>query len=492
MPGRHDEATWERAERRAKRIRRNLRRRLWRIRWRFGRRKRVRESLERMRKRDPEDNARLAVPEGEHVLWPVLWVTEIYGPSHIPGLRSAITALGLDSDPTDIGRYLGELIKGGRTGYGGWSRAGEYTPKDRPIPGLGAIATDLPESFEQASPVFFGVSNGITVSVTTFRLSQSAAKALDVIMRTQHASIVRLPSEEHVDVELVKEEAVGSKRLEIRGQAEAWLRRHFPGAFAEGLADSFPCWDLLLTEKELLCHDGPARKGWPQSLGFGFTPLRWTSEELPGLMLCDPEPFTRRDQAVKTFTGRRSQVFELDPGYNGPPELSGAIHRLEEELAPLMILWSLQLGLLAHERRFAEMRDALTAKRPIWTLGLKQLETTVLPSSLDLRALAKASTNQVARSLLIRDAPTFSDEDVLADIRRTEPSHKDFFKTTSSQIAETAAVAIDEMDQIVATTRNVADVVVARTNLRLQAAVLVLSVAVIALTVVQVVVALND
>jgi acetamidase/formamidase len=48
------------------------------------------------------------------------------------------------------------------------------------------------------------------------------------------------------------------------------------------------------------------------------------------------------------------------------------------------------------------------------------------------------------------------------------------------------------MDQIVAATRNMADVVVARTNLRLQAAVLVLSVAVIALTVVQLVVALND
>jgi len=185
-------------------------------------------------------------------------------------------------------------------------------------------------------------------------------------------------------------------------------------------------------------------------------------------------------------------VLELDPGYNGPPELSGAIHRLEEELAPLMILWSLQLGLLAHQRRFAEMRDALTAKRPIWTLGLKQLETTVLPSSLHLRALAKAGTNQVARSLLIRDAPTFSDEDLLADIRGREPSHDEFFETTSSQIVETAAVEIDEMDQILATTRNIADVVVARTNLRLQAAVLVLSVAVIALTVVQIVVALND
>jgi acetamidase/formamidase len=62
----------------------------------------------------------------------------------------------------------------------------------------------------------------------------------------------------------------------------------------------------------------------------------------------------------------------------------------------------------------------------------------------------------------------------------------------SSHIEETAAAAIDEMDQIVAATRNMADVVVARTNLRLQAAVLVLSVAVIALTVVQIVVALND
>ena len=464
----------------------------WRGQWRLGRRKRVRESLERMRERDPEDNARLALPEGEEVLWPVLWVTEIYGPSHIPGLRSAITALGLDTDPTQIGRYLGELLKGGRTGYGGWSPAGEYTPKDRPIPGLGAIATDLPESFERASPVFFGVSNGITVSVTTFRLSQSAAKSLDVLMRKEYASVVRLPHEEHVNVEFVKEEAIGAKRLEIRGQAEAWLQRHFPGAFGEGLAKGFPCWDLLLTENEPLFDDGPGRTGWRRPLGFGFTPLRWASEDLPGLTLCDPEPFTRRDQATKTFVGRRSEVVELDPGYNGPPELGGAIHRLEKDLAPLMILWSLQLGLLAHERRFGEMRDALTAKRPMWTLGLKDLETTVLPSSLDLRALAKAGTNQGARSLLIRNAPTFSDEDVLAEIRGREPRHQEFFEATSSQIEETAAAAIDEMDQIVATTRKMADVVVARTNLRLQAAVLVLSVAVIALTVVQIVVALND
>jgi hypothetical protein len=185
-------------------------------------------------------------------------------------------------------------------------------------------------------------------------------------------------------------------------------------------------------------------------------------------------------------------VVALDPGYNGPPELGGAIHRLEEDLAPLMIIWSLQVGLLAHERRFGEMRDALTAKRPIWTLGLKDLKTTVLPSSLDLRALAKPGTNQTVRSYLIREAPTFRDEDVLTKIRGREASHQEFFDAMSSRIEETAAAAIDEMDQIVAATRNMADVVVARTNLRLQAAVLVLSVAVIALTVVQMVVALND
>jgi hypothetical protein len=491
MPERDNEATRGPAQRQAKHMRK-LRKRLWRVRSRLGRRKRVRESRERMRERDPEDNARLALPEGEQVLWPLLWVTEIYGPSHIPRLRSAITALDLDTDPTHIGRYLGELLEGGRTGYGGWSRAGEYTPKDRFLPGLGAISADLPDSFERASPVFFGVSNGITVSVTTFRLSQSAAKSLDVLMRKEYASVVRLPREEHVDAEFVKEEAIGTKRLEIRGQAEAWVQRHFPGAFGEGLAKRFPCWDLLLTENEPLFDDGPGPPGWRRPLGFGFTPLRWASEDLPGLTLCDPEPFTRRDQAIKAFVGRRSQVIALDPGYNGPPELGGAIHRLEEDLAPLMIISSLQLGLLAHERRFGELRDALTAKRPIWTLGLKDLKTTVLPSSLDLRALAKAGTNETARSYLIREAPTFRDEDVLMKIRGRDPSHQEFFDAMSSRIEETAAAAIDEMDQIVAATRNIADVVVARTNLRLQVAVLVLSVAVIALTVVQLVVALND
>ena len=445
-----------------------------------------------MRKHDPDDNADLALPEGERVLWPALWVTEIYGPSHIPGLRSAISALELDTDPTQIGRYLGELLAGGRTGYGGWSRAGEYTPKDRPIPGLGAIATDLPESFERASPVFFGVSNGTTVSVTTFRLSRSAAKSLDVLMRKEYASVIRLPHEERVDVEFVKEEAIGAKRLEIRGQAEAWLQRHFPGAFGEGLAEGFPCWDLLLTENEPLFDDGPGRTGWRRPLGFDFSPLRWTSEDLPGLTLCDPEPFTRRDQATKAFVGRRSEVVQLDPGYNGPSELEGAIHRLEEDLSPLMIYWSLQLGLLAHEGKFGEMRDALTTKRPMWTLGLRSLETTILPSSLDLRALARAGTNHEARSVLIRDAPRFNDEDVLAETRGREPRHQEFFKTISSQIEETAAAAIDEMEQIVGATRKMADVVVARTNLRLQAAVLVLSIAVIALTIAQIVIALND
>jgi hypothetical protein len=48
------------------------------------------------------------------------------------------------------------------------------------------------------------------------------------------------------------------------------------------------------------------------------------------------------------------------------------------------------------------------------------------------------------------------------------------------------------MNEIVTTTRNMAKVVVARTHLRLQAAVLVFSVAVRALTVLQIDVALND
>jgi len=76
-------------------------------------------------------------------------------------------------------------------------------------------------------------------------------------------------------------------------------------------------------------------------------------------------------------------------------------------------------------------------------------------------------------------------------MREREPRHQKFFEAMSSRIEESAAAAIDGMDQILGATRNMADVVVARTN-RLQAAVLVLSVAVIALTVVQLVVALND
>ena len=43
----------------------------------------MRESLQHMRERDPKDNADLALPEDEGILWPVLWIAEIYGPSHI-------------------------------------------------------------------------------------------------------------------------------------------------------------------------------------------------------------------------------------------------------------------------------------------------------------------------------------------------------------------------------------------------------------------------
>ena len=100
------------------------------------------------------------------------WVTEIYGPSHIPGLRSAITALGLDSDPTHIGRYLDELLKGGRIAYGGWSRAGEpqrargtRRTVNRCDLGLDALSLLSDLDHEPGSSRHRGVSQSFGVSV---------------------------------------------------------------------------------------------------------------------------------------------------------------------------------------------------------------------------------------------------------------------------------------------------------------------------------------
>ena len=499
-PGRHSRGMTEpqgdaKAERPISRFIERGRRRLrsWRVRaqLRLGRRKQRREMRERLREHDDRDNAEVALPDGEKIYWPAFWMAELYGPSHIPKLIEALERLGLDTRP-DVGNYVLELLRQGRIGYGGWSRAGDY----RPASGqeyLGARKSDLPEDFKLAQPFLHGISDGITVSITAFFLADEASTCLDELMRKEFVSEVRpiKGGDQHITADWAKEEAIGAKRMQFRRNAETWVSRHFPGAFAQGLDEQFPVWDCVVTEKEPILTDGRGRSGWRQPLGYSFVPERWTTSELPGLTLCDPRSGRRRDEATRTLTGLRQDFVALDETGGAPRDVEGALHMIQLSLNHLFAYWTLHLALSAQQRRFGEVRDALNKRRPFWSAGLKDLEKTVLPRSLDLQALVKATTNKTTRSMLERDAPAFRDVDVFAQMSNRKPKRTKFFKALSKWLSDQAETAQDEAGAVVSATRAMADVVVARTNIRLQVAVLILSVAVIALTAVQIVIALN-
>jgi hypothetical protein len=456
------------------------------LRWRLGERKRRRWDLNEVRRHDDEENARTTPGEDEAVHWPTLWMAEIYGPTTVQALTDGLKRMGLPKRMEPGARGLLESLERGRVGRGGgWVTPGHFK-RAGGKPNPGAIPTDLPVHFDSAQPFFFHVGGGVTVMIIGFHLAEDASDVLNRLLNQWFTGDVRPEKSGQwiVGADRVKEEAIGGARDMIRSDAQNWIRRRMPGAYAAGLADEFPTWDLLITAKDPLFGE-EAGRDWRETLGFGFVWDRWQSRNLSDLALCVPSLHDHSAKPKPAFTGVLEDLLSLCDRPGGwPPGLAAVAHELVSDLPPLLAYWTLLSALEDQDQRFAKIRDDL-GRRQRWRAGkaLRRLEEQVLPGSFDLQAIARAAKDVDTRRYLGREAPRFESAQALQE--RSEPPADPvaFFDRLAALMPAQADTILSAAHDIVSATQTKSDILLARVNLRLQHIVLLLTVAVIGLTI---------
>ncbi len=376
----------------------------WRVKRRITRRRDIREAERIHREMDAEENEQVALPEGERVYWPCMWLTELYAPSHASSLVKAVELFeaGSSSIFLHAGRRSG-WVERARTWTGGHSNLGDFRHVTR-FPFM-RQRVKLPRAFTSMHAELAHVAPGITVLSMQFVLAGEEQESLDRIMRSSYETRVtplkdRPGGQEVRGPEHRKQDEVEAARYKIRSVAREWVADVAPGLFSDLKASRPPAWDLLLTRKSPLNAVSPFDKRWREVLGLGNCMDEWQPDQLDALRLVRPfdHRIGNRSEVVPSLIGIEGDAFKMLEGQHMGEGVSGLAALADRHLVDHLSLWTLLIALEAHESQFAGIRDELAAPTRWWSAGkkLRRLRSEVMPMSFDLRSLGDASQNERA------------------------------------------------------------------------------------------------
>ncbi len=359
------------------------------IRSRLSRKRLLREAAERI---DAwrVDNPSTVPPEAEHLLWPALWMVEVFLPAHAEGLARSIKALGWDQQRgmgrSDALHWLREARA--RGGPSMVSPGAFLSP--RPLaPGAIALASriDIPETFRSLEPTFIQLGPGVTVLVARFLLAEEDRSCLEDALREPakaRARAVGWTGHQVSPPSVVRLERLGDARERVRQAAASWLASNLRGVFAERGSEP-PSWDLITSEREPLSPPKLAHDDWRQGLGLGFGTDRWTfNPPNEDLVLATPG-LRETSKPTRTFCALRRKLIEAVAGTD--PDLEGAVHWLSESTAPILALWGVVDAVREYEVALSEPRDRPWGRRESYRSTrryLEQIRSGVLPAARDL------------------------------------------------------------------------------------------------------------
>lgn len=363
---------------------------------------------------DADEIERVALPEGEHISWPCMWVTELFAPSHARSLVEAVELLEASNSSIFLhsNRKAG-WVERARASTGGYSNLG-YIRRASHLP-FSRQRVRLPKPFSSMHAELAHVAPGISVLSMQFVLAEEDREDLDRIMRSSYETRVtplkgRLGGEEIRGPEHRKQDEVEAARNKIRTVAREWIGDVAPGLFSELEVARPPAWDLLLTRESPLNMTSPYEERWREALGLNHCLDEWQPDGLDALRLVRPHGYLvgNRSEVVPSLVGREGDAFGMLEGQHLGEGISGLVALADRHLVDHLSLWTLLIALEAHEGQFAGIRDELAAPTPWWSAGkkLRRLRSEVMPMSFDLRSLGDASQDERALNPWIRRTGT--------------------------------------------------------------------------------------
>lgn len=232
-----------------------------------------------------------AVPQGEHVRVPGLFIVELFPPSESHRLADAINRQNW-LDPLGHTRTDIDLLALARSGRGyDWWKLGGFANLKSWAGDPDARITKLPCQFDEIAVRAVQIGESITAVAATFYVTEEATRCIDHVWQQDHqpellcGKGLRRPSAQPIPEVALRHTQLA--RQELHDAARQWLADICPGFFAVN-GEPQPLVDLLLFTKrtvaqidteDRLPHDAYRAIGLTQG---SFT---LTSPELPGMNL---------------------------------------------------------------------------------------------------------------------------------------------------------------------------------------------------------------
>lgn len=251
----------------------------------------VQTLVRRYRRRDPDDNRRTRIPEGEQVRFPVIWLTELYTPTTLDGLLEGLPPLLAKAYDPDPGREASvDWVRTSRRQGGGafrslpevLPRAGAYTDY--------YVVDVLPSGIKAVTWGIYTLTSTVTVVTAAFHVQDEHVDELQrIVNRDVSTGAIRQPDGYAIRLVSQQKEANADQwRQTLRSSAARWLADRLPGSFQSLTPGQLPTIELILTEKLRPWEPAPAPRlkgDWTELLDLEDWEGYWQCIDLPWLRL---------------------------------------------------------------------------------------------------------------------------------------------------------------------------------------------------------------
>lgn len=358
-------------------------------------------SLKEWQTLDDKINSEGRMPDDEELIVEAIWVCECYPPSYLNGLVSGLEALHVgehrvidDSIADTVRRYRSGAYAGGTAPLGFFTRRGES------IFGADYVQTDLPAAVKRAHGWLENVTPSLTTIAIRFELADEAATAIQHALKASYKTKLRRRRHSlgYVDPNNQRREAMEHALEALNHECAEWMRRHFPGTFADGLlGGEYPTCVFITTKVSVPLVRTEQFSRWQWVARLDTDHEAWDSTDWPGLRLRTPA----HDQARYQWwlAGRRGDFLSdasdgLQDAYGGATP-RGWLNRIDDAMSMTLMLHATDSLLLGMHDAVSQSRDTMgaTTTRKWDIRRLDTLRATVTSFVRDVEPVATELSN---------------------------------------------------------------------------------------------------
>jgi hypothetical protein len=187
--------------------------------------------------RDPEEQASLALPDGERAIYHCLWLTEFYTPAETDAVISRLNRMsGVDELGDDPGLAEWMRDRRGRPFSAAWRNVGYFIPRGgtRAFIGPTTFETDFPRGVTHAPASLVSLTPSLTALVLQFVFDDSVTEEWLAPLNQSHSTFTERRRDVKVYVTPTHQamrEVLATRRA-IRTRTASWLSENLPGYFS--------------------------------------------------------------------------------------------------------------------------------------------------------------------------------------------------------------------------------------------------------------------